>query len=60
LTVIADLAAIDDNVKAQSQGVYANTFRQAQAYNLQMDKVCGGPYRLYTQLNGAAGIWSIC
>ncbi|KAK5133085.1 hypothetical protein LTR08_008195 [Meristemomyces frigidus] len=41
LTVIADLAAIDDKVKAQSQSVYSNTWSRAQQYNLQMQKVVG-------------------
>ncbi|KAK0866674.1 hypothetical protein LTR91_023952 [Friedmanniomyces endolithicus] len=38
LTVIADLAAIDGGVKAQSESVFGNTFREAQLYNLQMQK----------------------
>lgn len=41
LTVIADLAAIDGSVKAQSQSIYQNTFNRAQNYNLQMEKVIG-------------------
>jgi len=41
LTVIADLAAIDGGVKAQSESVFGNTFREAQLYNLQMQKVRG-------------------
>jgi len=39
LTVIADLAMIDGGVKAQSESVFGNTFREAQLYNLQMQKV---------------------
>ncbi len=37
--MIADLAAIDGGVKAQSESVFGNTFREAQLYNLQMQKV---------------------
>jgi len=48
LTVIADLAAIDNNVKAAAQSVFPNTFREAQIYNLQMDKVIGANYLPHT------------
>lgn len=50
LTVIADLAAIDNNVKAQSQSIYPNTFRKAQEYNLQMEKVVGAGYLPHSRL----------
>ncbi|KAK5703605.1 hypothetical protein LTR17_021974 [Elasticomyces elasticus] len=43
LTVIADLAAIDATVKAQSLSVFSNTFKKAQVYNLQMQKVLWTP-----------------
>jgi hypothetical protein len=39
LTVIADLAAIDDNVKQESLPIFENTLAQAPKYNLQMQKV---------------------
>ncbi|KAK0261877.1 hypothetical protein LTS09_003970 [Friedmanniomyces endolithicus] len=48
LTVIADLAAIDGGVKAQSESVFGNTFREAQLYNLQMQKVVGPDYLPHT------------
>lgn len=38
LTVIADLAKIDDSVKVQAEAIYPNTFVRAQQYNLQMQK----------------------
>ncbi|KXL50569.1 glycoside hydrolase family 76 protein [Acidomyces richmondensis BFW] len=41
LTVIADLAAIDQKIKAESYGVFANTFVRAQLYNMQMEKTMG-------------------
>jgi hypothetical protein len=37
--VIADLAAIDDNVKQEALPIFENTLVQAQKYNLQMQKV---------------------
>ncbi|KAK5691818.1 hypothetical protein LTR17_025529 [Elasticomyces elasticus] len=48
LTVIADLAAIDESVKAQSLSVFSNTFKKAQVYNLQMQKVVGAGYMPWT------------
>ncbi|KAK5693641.1 hypothetical protein LTR97_010210 [Elasticomyces elasticus] len=48
LTVIADLAAIDSTVKAQSLSVFSNTFKKAQVYNLQMQKVVGAGYMPWT------------
>jgi len=41
LTVVADLAAVDGNVKGEAVGILANTYTQAQKYNLQMSKVHG-------------------
>ncbi|KAM0690333.1 hypothetical protein Q7P36_009100 [Cladosporium allicinum] len=45
LTVIADLAAIDDKVKGQALPIFENTLTQAQKYNLQMQKVVQGNYK---------------
>ena len=44
LTVIADLAKINDDVKAEAEAIYENTFVQAQKYNLQMRKEVGPTY----------------
>ncbi|RMZ04573.1 hypothetical protein D0860_06317 [Hortaea werneckii] len=38
LTVIADLAAIDQEIGRQSLSTFSNTFFRAQGYNLQMQK----------------------
>ena len=38
LTVIADLAAIDQEIGEQSLSTFSNTFFRAQGYNLQMQK----------------------
>ncbi|KAI7278218.1 Six-hairpin glycosidase [Hortaea werneckii] len=38
LTVIADLAAIDQEIGEQSLSTFSNTFFKAQGYNLQMQK----------------------
>lgn len=51
LTVIGDLAAVDPNVKSTITGVMANTFTQAQKYNLQMTKVVMANYN-YLSLYG--------
>jgi hypothetical protein len=48
LTTIADLAAIDDSIKAQSRSVFQNTFVKAQEYNLQMQKTVGSGYLPWT------------
>lgn len=39
LTVIADLAAIDQNVKREASYIWPETWRKAQVYNLDMQKV---------------------
>ena len=39
LTTIADLAQIDETVRAQAEAIYPNTFVKAQQYNLQLQKV---------------------
>ena len=44
LTVIADLAQIDDTVKEQAASIWPNTFAKAQEYNLEMQKVVGSGY----------------
>lgn len=41
MTVIADLAAIDNNVKSEAIDIFANTYVNAQRYNQQMAKVQG-------------------
>jgi hypothetical protein len=59
LTVIADLAAIDGAVKAQSLSVFQNTFVKAQAYNLQMEKAVGSgylPWTYYSKISDYIGI----
>jgi predicted alpha-1,6-mannanase (GH76 family) len=46
LTAIGDLAAIDTSVSSTVQGVFSNTFTQAQKYNLQMLKVVTADYNV--------------
>ena len=41
ITVIADLAAVDGNVKGKAVSIFSNTYTNAQKYNLQMTKVQG-------------------
>ncbi|KAM0721889.1 hypothetical protein Q7P37_002814 [Cladosporium fusiforme] len=41
LTVIADLVAIDGDIRSKGAGIWQNTFREAQKYNLQMQKDMG-------------------
>ncbi|KAF2231500.1 glycoside hydrolase family 76 protein [Viridothelium virens] len=41
LTVVADLAAIDSNVKTKAESIFPRTFEKAQAYNLQQQKGVG-------------------
>lgn len=41
ITVIADLAAVDGNVKGKATNIFSNTYTNAQKYNLQMTKVQG-------------------
>ncbi|KAF2725411.1 glycoside hydrolase family 76 protein [Polychaeton citri CBS 116435] len=52
LTVVANLAAIDSNVKQEALSVFPQTFYKAQRYNLQMQKVIGAnwlPHSYYGQ-----------
>lgn len=56
LTVVADLAAIDGNVKAQSQYIYLETWAKAQVYNLQMQKTIGSNWLPWTYYGGP-GQW---
>ena len=46
LTVIADLAKIDDAVAAKAESLYPVTYVKAQEYNLQMQKVSNPPMYL--------------
>lgn len=39
--MIADLAAVDENVANNAEDIFSNTFSQAQQYNLQMSKSIG-------------------
>lgn len=39
--MIADLTAMDGNLKSTAENVFSNTFTQAQQYNLQMAKTIG-------------------
>ncbi|KAK3625495.1 hypothetical protein LTR56_020395 [Elasticomyces elasticus] len=55
LTVIADLAAIDATVKAQSLSVFSNTFKKAQVYNLQMQKLIG----VHSAIDDDEGWWAL-
>ncbi|KAK3677486.1 hypothetical protein LTR78_002336 [Recurvomyces mirabilis] len=48
ITVIADLAAIDDSIKVRSQGVFQNTYYRAQQYNLDMQKTVGPDWLPWT------------
>jgi hypothetical protein len=47
ITVIADLALIDNTVKTQAAGVFAETYVKAQIYNLQMQKVTGNDWLIH-------------
>lgn len=42
LTTIANLAVLDDVIRSQGSVIWRNTFRQAQMYNLQMQKELDG------------------
>lgn len=55
LTVIGDLAAVDSSVKSTITGVMANTFTQAQTYNLQMSKVVMADYN-YLSMYGSFNV----
>ncbi|KAF2769839.1 Six-hairpin glycosidase [Teratosphaeria nubilosa] len=46
LTVISDLAMIDQTIKSDVIPIYANTFTRAQQYNLQMAKEAPAPLYL--------------
>lgn len=39
--MVADLAAVDGNIKGTAEGIFRNTYTQAQQYNLQMAKTIG-------------------
>lgn len=41
LTVIANLAAVDDNAQGRARDVFSNTFTRAPQYNLGMAKTMG-------------------
>ena len=55
LTVIADLAKLDETVATQAEAVYPNTWVKAQQYNLQMQKVSNPPMHLIHSYYG--GHW---